>query len=296
MKPSYRRLILRLTTVFLSFLVSSESRSARIIDCSSCHGTISSEWRISAHAGSYSSPLFLHELAKSEDSPATSCACHAPDFFVTGGIGRAPGKRADDLHLGIDCLACHMDKEMVAWADSRQYDVPHWVRDDKRYLKAIFCAGCHTWAKDAAVDCQDCHMPEQKGPVTDHPIFGRTGGSTHRSHSMHGLNDPEFLTTAAALEVGTNGKRLEISLSNLIPVHAFPQIRHRLAELAVVEEKNGRRLWTEQVRLAADSTADYKVELPGRAEPLVVELRLYPSVELRPDSSLLVAREVVKPR
>ncbi|MBN2289334.1 MAG: hypothetical protein JXQ83_08375 [Candidatus Glassbacteria bacterium] len=277
-------------------LTAAGSPEARLIDCAACHGRISSEWRVSSHAAAYTSPLFLHELEKSADSPRSACSCHAPDFFVNGGIGSAPGRRADSPESGVDCLACHLDAEMVAWSDGQEWMVPHRVCADKRYSQAVFCGSCHTWAKDAAADCLDCHMPGGKGPVTDHPGFDRPADATHRAHRMPGSSDPEFAAGAASLEVRQAGGQLKISLTNLVPVHAFPQIRHRRAQLAVVEQPGGRVLWQETVRLAADSTAGYAVELPGGGVPLAVELRLYPLAELLPDSSLLLAREAVENR
>ena len=272
-----------------------DSQAARYVDCSSCHGRINSEWRTSAHAGSYTLPLFLHQLEKSEASASTrsSCSCHAPDFFVPEGIGNAPGKRPDSVALGVDCISCHMDRELVAFANSEERTVPHWVRSDERYSQGVFCAGCHAWAENTAVDCQDCHMPEEIGPVTDHPMFARPADAGHRSHRMPGLNDLEFVAGAVSLEVIAAGRQLRISLANLIPVHGFPQIDRRRAVLTVAEEGVGEALWSEDVRLAADSTAGYTVELPRGRKPLTVELRLYPAAELWPDSSVLVVTEIV---
>ena len=279
--------------VFLAGFTVVDSQAARFVDCSSCHGQISSEWRTSAHAGSFTSPLFLHELEKSETSTRSSCSCHAPDFFVPEGVGNAPGKRTDSLALGVDCISCHMDRELVAFANSEERTVPHWVRSEERYSQGVFCAGCHTWAKNAAADCQDCHMPEEKGPVTDHPMFARPADAGHRSHRMLGLNDLEFVAGAVSLEVIAAGRQLRISLANLIPVHGFPQISQRRAELTVAEESDGGALWSEDVRLGADSTAGYTVELSRGRKPLTVELRLYPAAELWPDSSVLLVRKIV---
>jgi Cytochrome c554 and c-prime len=286
-------LAVRILAVLLILSTADNSQAARLVDCSSCHGRINSEWRTSAHAGAYSSPAFLNEIESADSATRNSCTCHSPDFLVTGGIGVRPARRADSLHLGIDCIACHMDKEMVAWSDGEEWMVPHRVRSDHRYSQAVFCAGCHTWAKDMTVDCQDCHMPEEKGPVTDHPMFDRPADSGHRSHRMPGFNDPEFLAGAALLDIETAGERLEISLTNLVPVHAFPQISRRNAELKVMEKNGDRMLWNETVRLAADSTAFYKVEIPRDTKPLAVELRLYPAPAIWPDSSLLLIRKVV---
>jgi len=291
---TYKLLYFQILSILLAGSAAVDSQAARVVDCSSCHGRISSEWRSSSHARSYTSPLFLHELEKSDDSPQSSCACHAPDFFVTAGIGSPPEKRTDSLHLGVDCLSCHMDREMVAYAAGGELTVPHWVSSEERYTQSVFCATCHKWAKDLAVDCRVCHMPEVKGPATDHPIFGRPAASRHSSHGMLGLNDVDFVAGAASLEVETAAGQLRISLTNLNSVHDFPQIRRRRAELSLAGDSAGDALWTENVRLAADSTAGYTVDLPRGGKDLAVELRLYPAPELWPDSSLLLVKETIE--
>jgi len=294
LKPNCKSLCARVLIILLTGFTVVDSQAARVVNCSSCHGQISSEWRTSAHAGSYTSPLFLHRLEESDDSTRTSCSCHAPDFFTPEGIGRIPGKRPDSLALGVDCVSCHMDSELVAYADCKERTVPHWTRSDKRYSQGVFCAGCHTWAKNTAADCRDCHMPESKGPATDHPMFDRPASAGHRSHRMSGLNDQDFVAGAVSLETGAVGEQLKINLTNLIPVHAFPQIRYRRVELTVTEEGLRETLWSESVRLAADSTAGYTVKIPRDRKPLAVELRLYPAAEIRPDSSVLLVREIIE--
>jgi hypothetical protein len=270
-------------------------RAYREIDCSTCHGAISAEWRSSLHAASWTSPVFEKEKETRSLAGPTTCACHAPDNVPAGFLGRAPELRADSLQAGVDCLACHMDRDRVAWSCGDTLYVPHWVRANRIYAEGKFCAGCHGWAEKAGEGCQDCHMPAVAGADADYPGLTPQSGQTHRSHACEGSRNPEMLARGAALETARKGRSLTLSVSNLIPVHAFPQDKRRRAEVLVVPVPGGQAaaLWRETLKLAPDSTARFAVDLPGQTAAVRVQLRFYPAPAVWPDSFyLLVDRKV----
>jgi len=147
--------------------------------CGECHDAIAEEWRASAHAAAFVSPLFR---AASADAEFERCVpCHAP-----GALLFAPGRPAARAALreeGVHCLACHLDARCPGAIESPSPDPaefamagpypatglvqPHPIvvrPDDHR--SAAFCGRCHEgtyaeWqrAEGRKPTCQECHMP-----------------------------------------------------------------------------------------------------------------------------------------
>jgi hypothetical protein len=92
----------------------------------------------------------------------------------------------------------------------------HTIQYSPIYKQSEFCASCHQevndfgvkvqdtynewkyseWARKG-VTCQSCHMPEYRSVVSKH---GQIRDDAH-NHSLLGVSDPAFLTTAADIEM-----------------------------------------------------------------------------------------------
>lgn len=269
-------LILQLTVVSLL-------NAQRIIDCGACHTAIAGEWRGSLHSRAWNTEAFSQDERRHTGLGGTSCGCHAPAAFVPDSIGSVPSLRADTLETGVDCISCHMDRGLTAYSSGKILTVPHWVRTERAFSEGRFCTGCHSWGHDGDAVCQDCHMPSAAGPSST--ASGDGSKASHRSHRWPGSLDPEFVRQAQSLETvrGAQGQ-LVLTLANLLSVHAFPQEKHRRAELLLFGQDGEKPLWRGDVRLAADSSARYIIDPAASPAGSRVELRYYPVPEVRPDS------------
>jgi hypothetical protein len=266
----------------------------RFIDCSSCHVKISEEWGSSLHAQGYTSPVFLKKKESPEYSGNTSCSCHAPRNLPQKFLGVDPELRSDSLESGVDCIACHMDNDLVAYSSGKELTVPHWVKKNDIYARGLFCTGCHRWGKNVELDCQDCHMPETAGAAADGPHFAPAQGASHLSHRWAGSRDPEKLAEGASLEARRNGESLVVKVTNEVGAHSFPVSGNRGAKVVIFTGDAGRPLFEEPVRLAPDSAAEYSVRLPDNNTQTRIELRFYPAPAVWPDSFYALVRRLVK--
>ena len=279
--------------IFWIFTPAAADSKIGVEDCSTCHREITREWRSSLHAQAYISPVFLKRKEELSDSGQSSCSCHAPDNIAPEFLGAVPEEREDSLHLGVDCLACHMDKDMVAWSSGEQRYVPHFTRMNRMYSQGRFCTGCHRWGKGTGFDCQECHMPELRGANSDGPHIGKVTGATHRSHSWPGSRNPEILAQGAVLTSIRNGKQLSVSVTNVVGAHSFPVGDHHRAEIVVLSESSLDPVWGQSVKLAPDSTAEYSVKLRSARARAIVELRFYPAPAVWPDSFYVLYKEMI---
>jgi len=288
-----RKIIFHAVGILWIFTPNTADSKLGVSDCSTCHVAITREWRSSPHAQAYISPVFLKRKEEPGDSGRSSCACHGPDNIAPEFLGKVPQARKESLHLGVDCLACHMDREMVAFSSGERRFVPHFTRMESIYSQGRFCTGCHSWAKGSGFDCQGCHMPELEGANSDGAHFSKADGATHRSHSWPGSRNPEMLARGAALNATRSGKQLGLSVTNLVGAHSFPAAGGHRAEIVVLSESSAEPVWEQTVSLAIDSTAEYSVELGGAGARTLVELRFYPAPEFWPDSFYVLHREMI---
>ena len=293
MKLKFLKIIFYAFGILWIFTPNTADSKPGVSACSTCHVAITSEWRSSLHAQAYSSPVFLKRKEGTGDSAQGSCSCHGPDNIAPEFLGKVPQTRKDSLHLGVDCLACHMDKDMVAFSSGEQVFVPHFTRTDSIYSQGRFCSGCHSWAKDTGFDCQECHMPELEGDGSDGAHIGKKAGATHRSHRWPGSRNPEILAQGAVLSATRSGEQLSLSVTNLVGAHSFPAAGGHRAEIVVLPESSANPVWEQSVSLAVDSTAEYSVKLSEARVRALVELRFYPAPELWPDSFYVLHKETI---
>ncbi len=259
----------------------------RRLDCAACHATIAREWRESRHADSYLSPVFRQERERSGCAGGNGFSCHAPENFPLERIGLAPLPREDSLEAGVNCSSCHLDRESVAWADGSERWVPHVTGKSEKYSSGEFCAGCHALGKEVALDCQQCHMPEEPGAATAGAIIAPArAGATHRSHRFAGSREPEAMRRGAELAAERREGALELRVTSTTGAHLFPVVRHH--ELRPTLMRGREVLWQQAVTLGPDSTALFRLPIEGPG--LAAELRFYPVPELWPDSCYVLQR------
>ena len=215
--------------------------------CLDCHAPIADEWRKSYHYQSLSGPYWkavqqagyvdlFNKLRK-------ACVnCHAPanvldlplDAKIFTGSAQAqlgiectpnllkepkgiiPAARIDEVHLGVDCVACHVSKQGITGAGHRSTPAHETIADlrfqDPVLASDALCGTCHRSAVEAwkstkfareGVTCLDCHMPMVDAPSV-------TGGPERRRRSHRFLADKDegMLRNAmnATLEITGKGK------------------------------------------------------------------------------------------
>jgi len=243
--------------------------------CGTCHSRIYDEWSESWMARSYSNPTFQAIYAyrmESDQQQGTTTGrgclrCHAPLGFLYQDL---TGERAE-TNEGVSCDFCHRVAEVnerstylhvaklstsgVIYGPTGGIDSPaHPTRQGTVFADSSLCALCHLdrssdgiplentfeeWKNSdfakRGVGCEDCHMPQKKGPATDVPGLPQRR-STHASHRFHGghANSP-MLQSAARVEVmsADASRELQISVRNLAVGHNFPSNGAHLAELTL---------------------------------------------------------------
>lgn len=199
-------------------------------DCAGCHAEIAAEWSSSAHARSWTDPVFQAEHAP---APQAFCrGCHAP---------RASGEEVGAAAArGIDCAVCHVREGRVLGRHGRGAE-RHPIRVEASLGETRFCGPCHEFdfparepgaprptylpgrplqstlsehARSAARDrtCQDCHMPRR---------------GDHVDHRFPGLGDPALMRRAVTTRVrvrsaARGGLRVDVELRPGEIGHAFP--------------------------------------------------------------------------
>ena len=209
-------------------------------DCSGCHAEIAAEWASSAHARSWTDPIFQAEYRLT--GQAFCRHCHAPLALDAAGPGAASELAGAAGARGIDCAVCHVRDGHVLGAHGRGGD-DHAVRTDARLATTALCAGCHQfdfprpapgeraryhpgrplqntvaeWSQSRYADrpCQGCHMA-----ITGDPA------RPHRSHAFGIFDDPALLARAVRVTAHARrragGVRVTVEIAPGEIGHAFP--------------------------------------------------------------------------
>ena len=224
--------------------------------CIECHAPIAGEWRKSYHYKSLNGPYWeeagkLGYLTLFESIRKPCVNCHAPanvlDLRTTvretqPGVectpnllkepaGTIPAARSDDVHMGVDCTACHVSQRGIVGAGLRPTSAHETIADPRFQVPAVtvdtLCGTCHratvnAWkrTKFAAdgVTCLDCHMAMVRAPSV-------AGGPERlrRGHTFVADKDPAMLLEAvnASLEV-TGNRKARFRITNDRVGHFFP--------------------------------------------------------------------------
>ncbi len=282
-----KKLLPLLGVAFAVLCATAMAGEVGVADCVTCHETIHREWSRSLHADAWRSPVFKHRQEQAGDSRKSACDCHAPGLSGGPEPAIAIELRSDNRAGGVDCLSCHMDDDRQIWSSGDSLYVPHFTAKAARYATGAFCASCHKWAANSEFDCQGCHMPSAKGGSSSGKHIAAQPRATHSSHRFSGSRDPVFLSGGAELKVAAEGNEFAITVTSLVPAHAFPAVEHHSLVLAVAAEKNGEPGWNSEIELEPGGSVELQAPAAGGA---VVELRFYPSTQVWPDSFYVLQR------
>lgn len=200
-------------------------------ECAGCHAEIAAEWAGSAHAQSWTDPIFQAEYRLTRSAFCRNC--HAP----LAGAESSP----ELAGRGIDCAVCHVRDGRVLGTHGRG-GADHAARRDARLATTAFCGSCHQfdfpakspgepvrfhpgqpvqntvveWSQSRFADrpCQACHMPRGGS------------GTAHASHAFRVLDDPALM--ARAVRVTAKARRHGAAIRATIEIapdqigHAFP--------------------------------------------------------------------------
>ena len=227
-------------------------------DCAECHAEIAAEWARSAHARSWTDPIFQAEYHLSQQ--AFCRHCHAPlareasirepaapgrrgARLVGSGSEAAPVGAGESLAArGIDCAVCHVRDGHVHGPQGRGGD-EHAARRDARLATSAFCGGCHQFnfpapapgervryhpgqpLQNTIVEWSQSRYADRPCQHCHMPMAGEAG-DRHRSHAFRTLDDPELMARAVRVTAdarrhgGTIGVTVVISPGEI--GHAFP--------------------------------------------------------------------------
>ena len=208
-------------------------------DCTGCHVEIAAEWASSAHARSWSDPIFQAEYRLTRQ--AFCRHCHAP-LALEAELDTAPAASGSPVARGIDCAVCHVRAGHVLGPHGRGGD-EHAVRLEARLATTAFCGSCHQfdfpvagpgervryhpgqplqntvaeWSQSRYADrpCQRCHMP----------VTG-DAGMQHTNHAFRSLDDPEMMARAVRVTADARRRGRAVQVTVVIAPgelgHAFP--------------------------------------------------------------------------
>ena len=209
-----------------------EVASASSSECGSCHTEELSGWMGSMHQRAWLDPLVHHEMHGNERAYCRDC--HNP----TGAAEE-----------GITCVDCHVrDGELVAAGTSAEAQEAHPLRVDPDFAGPATCEGCHQFQFPGAHQVerlrydpnewlQDTHA-EWRG--SEAALRGEDCASCHGVHRLRGLDDPELLSEAVAIEARRVGEgRVIVRLTAGRIGHDFPTGDvFRQVEVAVWDASN----------------------------------------------------------
>jgi Cytochrome c554 and c-prime len=277
-------------------------------DCAPCHAQIAAEWERSAHARSWTDPIFQAEY---QLAPEPFCRrCHAPLAPDPAGELRAessaesvepvePREVAALAARGIDCAVCHVRGGRLLSVHGRG-GAEHPIAADTRLAAGAFCGPCHQfdfpapepgqqpryhpgrplqntlheWRESRHSDqpCQYCHMRRVAGDPLDASV-----SRPHRDHSFAISTDRDLLAGAVAVSAHARwrGDQLDVTMtiSPRTIGHAFPT--GDMFREAVLIVRLGDQQRTERLRrdFALTITADARGHLLGEVEDTRVQAR-----------------------
>ena len=172
-------LAIALWSITAPALAPASSNAARDAGCASCHPARAVQWESSAHAQSWTSPVFQAGLAVERRQFCIDC--HVPSPSVA------------DASRGIGCGDCHTPSD------------PHGARATAALRAADFCERCHEFATPEwnGGEMRTTALPMQS-TYSEWQSYQRAGGegtcqSCHMpagDHAMHGAHDADQLRRA----------------------------------------------------------------------------------------------------
>ncbi|GEM_PF-345979 len=228
-------------------------RLREVIHCEDCHQEIAREWRASGHARAWTNPAYRAFIAENPASEETCSPCHAPKIILSAGLNATPELRDAARERGVDCIACHADRDFVMHGPF-QTRAPHKTQKDKRYRSVQACLPCHgqgRWFNQVddwrasryarlGITCQTCHMPRIERPSVQHWALPDVPRRATRRHTFLGGHDRELVRSAASLQVQIDDGAALVTVVNSATGHALPGAGWRAVVLdVVVEDERG---------------------------------------------------------
>ena len=257
-------------------------------DCLRCHEAIGVEWRQSTHATAWQDEHY-QEALKGVEREKTCHGCHIPAPLSLGAPGARPRPRSENLHLGVDCVSCHLA------ADGESVLGPRGVETEAHAteLSALFatfgdsalCVGCHHTtigpvigvAKDfvatgqhkRGLSCVDCHMPVVTRPSANLEDGTPLATRPRRSHRMATPRDPLFLRRAFFLDAKVVSDAAVLTIENECG-HLVPGLLERrftfratVVDAAGAPLSKGELVIDHRSPLAVDETVELRIEAAG---------------------------------
>jgi cytochrome c551/c552 len=250
--------------------------------CGTCHKDIYAMWNRAMHANAYNDPIFmssfLQAFFETQGAATKFClSCHDP----TSAIGPEFDVASDIKGQGVTCDFCHTIREVkldhpegpfiktpgrVKTGPYTDAESPAHTTEQKAFFKkSELCGGCHQlkaktgvliigtyeeWKESpyasSGVQCQDCHMPIQKGKRVVSPELGAPKRDVNL-HDLAGGHSIEQIKTALKVkikEVKQEGNTLHVGVevANVGSGHKVPTgtPSRKLLLKVLVRDKSGR--------------------------------------------------------
>ena len=250
--------------------------------CATCHKDIYTMWNRAMHANAYTDPIFmasfLQTYFQTQGAATQFClSCHDP----TSAIGQEFDVERDIKGEGVTCDFCHTIREVkldrpegpfikapgkVKTGPYTDAESPAHTTERKEFFKkSELCGGCHQlkaktgvliigtyeeWKESSyassGVQCQDCHMPVQKGKRIVSPGLEAPKRDVNL-HDLAGGHSIEQIKTALRVkikEVKREGSslRIGVEVANVGSGHKIPTgtPSRRLLLKVMVRDKSGR--------------------------------------------------------
>lgn len=222
--------------------------------CAQCHAAQFKDWKNSLHAQAFS-PGLIGQFPHQGIEDSNDCLkCHAPlaeqkyaDMQQLNASlarklktpqGFSPDAEVQEnplplRHAGVTCAACHVrgwqrfgpPQRATGLTGKVKGPVHNGFTGSKSFEKSEFCASCHQFPADYAINgkplentlvewqqsrfpaegvqCQTCHMPDRK-------------------HRFKGIHDPATVREGLDIESGIHPGKASLSITSSRIGHAFP--------------------------------------------------------------------------
>ena len=259
----------------------------RVKRCAKCHADVHSEWKESAHAKSWSNPVFQAAIKERDDQGESCARCHAPGALIESGFGNIPEARPHDREVGVNCFTCHVM--------GNRYFGPHkskghgGIKKTAEFSKAVFCISCHgqpeirpehdqgtsflAGPSAETSSCQHCHMPTlRRKMVTNKKIKAKflSGIVDCKLHVFRGAREGKIVAGCAELELSFEDEGLVAQVTARTG-HAFPASSGRKVILEISQyDPQGKVLSVEEREWSFPGEGNYL--RPDQAVATTVEI------------------------
>lgn len=233
------------------FLLETGENTAKSAECNECHKLIYEEWKQDFHAKAYSNEAFR---AGSKNYAEEKCvACHAAQDL----------KDEQDLMIrpvhkdeGINCTTCHLKEGMIY--GPYKLRAKHKSAQNKGYLKAEICAGCHIptyqeWqASGSRKNCQECHMPRVGRDLVQKPFLSLL--LPKRWVGQHRMIFEDLLKGAARLTGEAGNGKIKVSVTNKGSDHQMPTGKYGDYQIILhtaVKDASGKEIFSKEEVLSS---------------------------------------------